>query len=330
MKNSQKSLVFRARDAARRFARRPAVPAEKTAAWSPVGLSWRRRQKGLIRPTASGNVGNAVSISFPRFHFQFGLSTNICVTRAICRMLAAQHTAKLRRDLFTGRNSPVFVPGTEAGGVAMKYQGFVKVQSADGPTRKSFNPARSISDAATSRGSLRPFEYVTRRLSPTSRLEADPKTNFRRHSLMEPVRQPPSFRKQRLLDSPIRPRAKVVNQTAMPSARSTKLTMHESVHREAHNVLRHQSTRTEELIWRRLVQTMSGTSRNDRQGYSAAETIEPPEFTKHSAAALSHTAESMTAQAITRLDPAIVDRLSDEVIRKVEQRVRIERERRGI
>jgi hypothetical protein len=33
---------------------------------------------------------------------------------------------------------------------------------------------------------------------------------------------------------------------------------------------------------------------------------------------------------ITALDPALLDRLTDDVIRRVERRVRIERERRGV
>jgi hypothetical protein len=41
-------------------------------------------------------------------------------------------------------------------------------------------------------------------------------------------------------------------------------------------------------------------------------------------------AASAPAARITALDPALVDRLTDDVIRRVERRVRIERERRGI
>jgi hypothetical protein len=37
-----------------------------------------------------------------------------------------------------------------------------------------------------------------------------------------------------------------------------------------------------------------------------------------------------TPQPITKLDPALVDRLTDDVIRRVEQRARIERQRRGL
>jgi hypothetical protein len=40
--------------------------------------------------------------------------------------------------------------------------------------------------------------------------------------------------------------------------------------------------------------------------------------------------EQPAAQQITSLDPRLVDRLTDDVIRRVEQRVRIERERRGL
>jgi hypothetical protein len=36
------------------------------------------------------------------------------------------------------------------------------------------------------------------------------------------------------------------------------------------------------------------------------------------------------APAVTSLDPVLVDRLTDDVIRRVERRIRIERERRGV
>ena len=37
-----------------------------------------------------------------------------------------------------------------------------------------------------------------------------------------------------------------------------------------------------------------------------------------------------TVSHITKLDPALVDRLAEDVIRRMEQRVRIERQRRGL
>jgi hypothetical protein len=40
--------------------------------------------------------------------------------------------------------------------------------------------------------------------------------------------------------------------------------------------------------------------------------------------------EQPAAQQITTLDPRLVDRLTNDVIRRMEQRVRIERERRGL
>jgi hypothetical protein len=41
-------------------------------------------------------------------------------------------------------------------------------------------------------------------------------------------------------------------------------------------------------------------------------------------------AERAAATSVTNLDPALLDRLTDDVIRRVERRVRIERERRGL
>lgn len=41
-------------------------------------------------------------------------------------------------------------------------------------------------------------------------------------------------------------------------------------------------------------------------------------------------AERVPAAPVTSLDPGLVDRLTDDVIRRVERRLRIERERRGL
>lgn len=40
--------------------------------------------------------------------------------------------------------------------------------------------------------------------------------------------------------------------------------------------------------------------------------------------------ERAAATQVTKLDPGVLDRLTDEVIRRVDQRMRIERQRRGI
>jgi len=40
--------------------------------------------------------------------------------------------------------------------------------------------------------------------------------------------------------------------------------------------------------------------------------------------------EAVKATPVTKLDPALMDRLANDVIRRIEQRVRIERERRGL
>jgi hypothetical protein len=40
--------------------------------------------------------------------------------------------------------------------------------------------------------------------------------------------------------------------------------------------------------------------------------------------------DAATAGLVTKLDPALMDRLANDVIRRMEKRVRIERERRGL
>jgi hypothetical protein len=90
--------------------------------------------------------------------------------------------------------------------------------------------------------------------------------------------------------------------------------------------------RAPELVWRaRAKSTMSAVTEPACEGVTpspiAAARI--ASFCPTSPAVASQTRESANARPVA-LDPAVVDRIADDVIRRVERRARIERERRGL
>jgi hypothetical protein len=93
------------------------------------------------------------------------------------------------------------------------------------------------------------------------------------------------------------------------------------------------SDRPEELVWRRVLPTPTNSVEN-RPGLELSESSSRPQVrsppSHESALGMTPVHERAAATQITRLDPAVLDRLADDVIRRVEKRVRIERQRRGL
>ena len=89
----------------------------------------------------------------------------------------------------------------------------------------------------------------------------------------------------------------------------------------------------EELVWRRKTQTVDEVHEVEHRVGEFGPTLRPRTQAtpiEKELAELKRVVETSVAQPVTKLDPSLVDHLADDVIRKVEKRVRIERERRGI
>lgn len=91
--------------------------------------------------------------------------------------------------------------------------------------------------------------------------------------------------------------------------------------------------RSPTLVWRAKT-TQDDSSANRRAiAQRTFSSLESPTQQTSSPVAPAHTAQAPEAKPAARLssvDPALADRLADDVIRRVERRIRIERERRGI
>lgn len=105
-------------------------------------------------------------------------------------------------------------------------------------------------------------------------------------------------------------------------------------HRAAGNkALQFQYERPEKLVWRRALQTPL-TSDDDKLGAEPSEPVGRTQSRSHpgleSSVGVAPLLERAVATQVAKLDPGVLDRLTDDVIRRVEQRMRIERERRGL
>lgn len=90
---------------------------------------------------------------------------------------------------------------------------------------------------------------------------------------------------------------------------------------------------SDELVWRRAEHKVTEVVERVRQLetlYSREGSNDHPSAARQATFQPPAPAEPAIVRSITQLDPSLVDRLTDDVIRKVDQRIRIERERRGL
>jgi hypothetical protein len=99
-----------------------------------------------------------------------------------------------------------------------------------------------------------------------------------------------------------------------------------------HNSPRVTFNEPEELVWRRTNRPATEDPNVEPHQVTADSFDRPAVRTFQSQEGVDHSPMSERAAAlqITQLDPSFVDRLTDDVIRRVEKRARIERQRRGL
>ena len=90
---------------------------------------------------------------------------------------------------------------------------------------------------------------------------------------------------------------------------------------------------SEELVWRRKPQHTTAIEdspiANTKEAASRQSLLRTSTAATHAPSAAPQSNQT-TAQQLTKLDPGLLDRLADDVIRRVEKRARIERDRRGL
>ena len=91
-----------------------------------------------------------------------------------------------------------------------------------------------------------------------------------------------------------------------------------------------QFDRAETLVWRRARPSNSVEATEQRSSDSSPSSLGHANSHVDSARSISSSMTQASVSQITKMDPGLLDRLTDDVIRRVDQRMRIERQRRGL
>jgi hypothetical protein len=281
--------------------------------WLPLVLLWRRRRQARQSVKADRITSSASLLYFSQTHFHFATYLSGRVPRPSAPKVFPAVTIYRERT----------VPDRS-------WTNFVTINRAAQP-RRIYGPSR--------------INYV--REGPPPKFKIDSAQPFRSSRVFEPIRKPEARYKRSSVPG-------IAATLHVNTRRREELTQLLKTYRRSYEhrpqVLpsrlpardsyaplgqpkrkQIQFAFPEELVWRR-VQPPSAIGTHVRE----SNTSEPNQ--RESGGAIAETPVQQassplgraTQQQITKIDPGLLDRLTDDVIRRVEQRARIERQRRGI
>lgn len=314
------AFALAARDAARRFAFGHRSAASCRGSWRPLVLQWRRRDRRRQENLLTARAAAATPIFlFPQIHFHY-----------------ATHLSNRSPHSRSSNSSPAAAgPGTRIVLVHRWTTGrAAELRQQPGHDARPLSPS-----------------HVHERAHQSSRTKIDGGlTNApgRSHSLdFRPI-APPVARRPFALhfgNAPKVAHAKDKTQErAHPFQTHSRIWQpslqifrapgnpHRSPERPVRKAVRFKFDVTEELVWRRAQRPSTEVVDLEHQQAAFDSFDRPAARSSQSQEAVnsSLSPERAAVMQITKLDPGLLDRLTDDVIRRVEQRVRIERQRRGL
>lgn len=354
------ALVLVAREAARHFAFvREKSPRGGSGSWRPLALRWRRRRKQRENVSTSQAANGPRVFWFPQFHFHYATQRNDRTRRgrvvalppgpevSETRVVADRHWTSVRSGVITA-------PPSRAD---RTWRQFHSPQSSRpmrnaaliNTPRSLLTNGRSILAPQASRmyRGLRPFHssQSLRHRSDDGVTNTPRSLRTSRHSIVAAAgSRPRRFQFGRILE---RARAGKPRDERTPFVNHSQIWHHwlQSFgrrptapgdlfwsSRKESKPLPIQFDRTEEIVWHRVGRPSTEVADHER-GQDFSNSYEQPalrNFQSQQAARVPASFEQPAVQQITKLDPSVLDRLTDDVIRRVEQRARIERERRGL
>ena len=354
-KSKRRNLKLAARDAAGRFTLRR-NSGRRSNAWAPLVLRWRQRRSAR-RTVRSDRVMSPVQqLLFPQTHFHFvtdaagldrrGPSFRVFPTTTVYReRVISEHSCT--------KTMTVHAPSQPHGGrrpSSFTALPAVSLYRERMVVNRNRTKAVTIDRVSHTWLSNRPsvFTFSVQQLQPqrliekTERLAASPPAR----SFTTPSRR----QQRRLFIEQISSAARVKSQReemthifrthwrtyerqqrvlTLPSPATETFNVVSPRQRQSAMV---QFDRPEELVWRRNQSPTSNYETDDGSHTGATPRREPVRSVVEEtpAQSVSPAIARPTPQSITKLDPALLDRLTDDVIRRVEQRARIERQRRGL
>jgi hypothetical protein len=322
------AIVLAARDAAKRFAPRRVIDQKRRQrerqegrrdAWSPIVLRWMRKRK------PQGNVATGLVVApakvgwFPQFHFHF----------------AAYSSDRVRGERLGGGLHATGIHQTRV--LAAHHWHNIRRAAQPLPPRQTDGPWRDVHAHRPVWPSVHAGRAVAARVSrpPAAQLIAPWPAQHTRLRFCERMLEVVRVSVRREEQTQLVPRLWQIRQRPQQASSKRGPAGGEDVPPRSPESrrLQFQFERAAELIWRQRPQTLTGVVEN---GFSeersvafqgpAARSLPSQEM----ALAGSLARERATEARVTSLDPGLLDRLTNDVIRRVEQRIRIERERRGL
>ena len=335
--------------AARRFA---AVRLSSTGHgndWHPIVLRWRRRRRTATGISARVSPSRSQTSYFPQFHFHYVSHIHAATDRRSNAGLVSVTLPGERRTMVE-RRWPMIATNTfplHGNNVERKFR---KISAGYPPGTKRSKPMPASSAPATGKRTQREVNRTASTVRQTSRLPATERLTKRLPS--RPVARWPVAHR---MNAPLEAEGEVrLNRQA--GVHAQLLRRHSHVWHHHHRLatirraepslvglddlvtpsaFRFQQPLPEELIWRRAPAGRFGGSDDPGDSLSPEPANRTSTHIRSQAAdaspqAVSPISEPAPPQQITKLDPALLDRLTDNIISRVEKRISIERERRGL
>ena len=315
-KHLYRALFLTARDAARWFVPRRVKFRKRESGWHPVALRWRKRGKKSTNLIIHRTAAATKVLSFPIFHFHFTTyqtqRASTTISGKSTSAIRVFETQLLRDEIHSSDQAPI-------------------VWRHDGGDHRVGNPSDRLIHSRTARRDFGP-----RQLPSSKSTSAHPTHSqllqHRKRLFTAAITWRRSPTTQQEIALPLKPQSRIVPY-GLPLAARSRNQINASLPPVRNNGSLPQTYRTEELVWRRVSKTTTDVTERVRQ-QETVDSAEAPSShslsTQQTAADVARMMEVVASTPITKLHPALMDRLADDVIRRVEQRVRIERERRGL
>lgn len=358
-----KALLLSARDAARRFAPCRLSNKRHRDSWRPIVLRWRQRLRRPVNAPVGRGAPAVKSLWFPQFHFHFAMCmsdrTRSDRSAGVLPPAGIHQTRVMQNHHWTSVRpaSPTFPPRQTFRTLHAIYSSsssWRQVPAWGAVPGVSWTPtAQSIAPFAAHH----PLPLVLGRVTEGVRASAQRDERTQRFPRREKIQQhllqmlsfrapslgdggPHRLREKRLQfqsDRPeeLSPRRVLPSPTAIAEngrQRERQEFFQGSHRRQEGKRLQVQFAGHEELVWRRRQRSSTAMSENGDQEHMEASRGQSSRSMPSQAEtlAVSPAVERTAALHITNIDPGLMDRLADDVIRRVEKRLRIERERRGL
>jgi hypothetical protein len=312
------AFLLLARDAARRFAFGHNATAARRGSWRPLVLTWLQRRKQRPQSESRRSKTSQPALWFPQFHFHY--TTHLREQKRGNRAPVSSAATVRRETQIVHQSHWTNVRSSEKEHRPLRiYRPLLPFYMRTNPEQKTAGSAGTPNLLQVSRLN-RSTPALGDRRSMLSRgwspLVLRTITNNEVHT--ELFQTQPRISEQWLQN--LR-----VHQSHQAISGELRSRLH------AQTAPRAKFDTTEELVWRRVKRRQ--IEAGEEESYQPSDSFQSrtlgtslgQEVVKSAVAV-----QQPSPLPITKLDPGLMDRLTDDVIRRVEQRARIERQRRGL